>query len=149
MKIIEKFKKLSKRNKILLLIGLVLIAILLSKTLGSKKEAVTYKTEKVKKGNVVSLVSETGEILTSGKADINSTITGVVEEVYVKNQDMVKSGQSLFKVKSTASQAEKSTAYSSYLGVKKYSGISQVCSIYTSIKFFFSQPKIYKRCRCS
>ncbi|MBU1130387.1 hypothetical protein KKE45_03670, partial [Patescibacteria group bacterium] len=104
MKLIKKFKKFfspplveQKRKKILLITGLVIIAVLIGRTLNSSEEAVAYKTEKVKKGNVVSLVSETGEILTSGKVDISSTITGMVETVYVKNQDIVKSGQSLFK----------------------------------------------------
>ncbi|RLC35071.1 hypothetical protein DRH14_01655 [Candidatus Shapirobacteria bacterium] len=118
MKIIKKFKKLSKRNKTLLIVGLVIIIILINQTAEKKEKKITYKRELVKKGKVVSTVSETGEILTTGKVNINSTITGMVEDVYIKNGDIVKNGQSLFKVKSTASQAEKTTAYSTYLGAK-------------------------------
>ncbi len=117
-KILGKFKKLSKKKKIVLAIVLVGAIYGINKMTGKKEESVSYKTEKVSKGGVVSLVSETGEITTSGKVDVNSTINGMVEEVYVKNGDSVKSGQKLYKVKSSASDIDKANAYSTYMSAK-------------------------------
>ncbi|MBU3935586.1 efflux RND transporter periplasmic adaptor subunit [Patescibacteria group bacterium] len=115
---IAKFKKLSKIKKIILFLILIALSFFVYKTFFKKTDEIIYKTEKVRKGTIISLVSDTGEILTSGKVDIPSTITGITENVYVKNGDLVKSGQKLFSVKSTASQADKTAAYATYLKAK-------------------------------
>jgi multidrug efflux pump subunit AcrA (membrane-fusion protein) len=116
--LIAKSKKLSKKKKIILFFVLIVLSFFAYKTFFKKTDEIVYKTEKVKKGTIVSLVSDTGEILTSGKVDIPSTITGIAENVYVKNGDIVTANQKLFSVKSTASQAEKSSAYATYLKAK-------------------------------
>ncbi len=117
-KIIKKFKKLSQKQKIITILGILFLVFLGTKLLPQKEESISYKTEEVKKTSVVSIVSETGEILTSGKVDVNSSIKGLVQEVYVQNGDPVKSGQALFKVESSASFEERASAYSSYLTAK-------------------------------
>jgi len=117
-KIINSFKKLSKVKKILVITGVIAIGFGIKKLTAKDEDTVVYKTEKVSKGEVVSLVSETGEITTSGKIDVNSTINGMVEEVYVKNGDTVKSGQNLYKVKSSASDIDKAESYFTYVSAK-------------------------------
>jgi len=116
--IIVKFKNLSKKKKIILFLILAVVSYFTYKNFSKSSDEIIYKTENVKKGTIISLVSDTGEILTSGKVDIPSTITGITENVYVKNGDFVKSGQKLFSVKSTASQADKTAAYATYLKAK-------------------------------
>jgi RND family efflux transporter MFP subunit len=112
-KFIDKLKTLSILQK-LAAAGILLVIIYLIFT-GSKSEAdAAYKTETVKYGNIVDIVSETGEISTSAKTDVASTITGIVNDVYVENGDEVVRGQSLFSVTSTATQEERATAYSTY-----------------------------------
>ena len=83
-----------------------------------KEESVSYLTEKVSIGNVVELVSETGEVMTTAKTEIESSIKGLVTEVYVDNGSVVYRGQNLFYVKSTATEEERAAAYSSYLAAK-------------------------------
>ncbi len=46
-KLIEKFKKTSKRNKIILIIILVGVIYTISKIGGDSEESISYKTEKV------------------------------------------------------------------------------------------------------
>jgi len=59
----------------------------------SKEEAVSYQTQLVSTGSITQMVSETGEIMSTGKSDVISTITGMVDEVYVDNGTVVTKGQ--------------------------------------------------------
>ena len=111
--LVEWFKKATLKKKALV-VGVVLLAIYLLVTLVKGDLEVAYKTEQVKKGKIVDIVSETGEISTAAKTDVPSTITGIVKEVYIENGDEVVRGQNLFRVESTATQEERAIAYSSY-----------------------------------
>lgn len=84
----------------------------------SAGDDVGYRTEKVKKGVVVSSVSETGEITSGGEVEVLAW-NGLVEEVYVENDDVVVADQPLFKTKGIASAQEMAKAYSDYLTAKK------------------------------
>jgi multidrug efflux pump subunit AcrA (membrane-fusion protein) len=97
---------------------LVLVAGWLILRSGGKEEKVNYLTEKVKKGEVVDLVSETGEVMSTANTQVKSTIKGVVTEVYVENGSVVYRGQNLYYVKSTATAQERAAAYSAYLTAK-------------------------------
>lgn len=77
-----------------------------------------YDTEEVKRADIVEMVDESGVIKISGLTDIYSPTNGVIEEVYVSNGTMVKTGQELFKVKSTATKQEQQAAYANYLAAK-------------------------------
>ena len=108
-----KFKKLSLIQR-LALIGILIGILFLVFTSAKGDTEMAYNTEKVKYGNIVDIVSETGEISTSAKTEVASSITGVVKDVYVENGDEVRRDQSLFSVTSTATQVEKATAFSTY-----------------------------------
>jgi macrolide-specific efflux system membrane fusion protein len=73
-----------------------------------------YQTTKAAKGEIISTVSESGNISVS-QTNVTSPSNGVIEEVFVKNGDDVASGQNLFRVKSSATAQEKAAAYASYL----------------------------------
>ncbi len=109
----NKFKELSLKKK-LVAIGALLVVVYVIVTSGGSDSEITYQTEEVKKGNVVNIVSETGEISTAAKTSVTSTITGIVKEVYVENGDEIWKGQNLFRVESTATEAERATAYSTH-----------------------------------
>lgn len=74
----------------------------------------TYQTATVEKGSLISTVTESGSIMVSS-VSIASPATGVITDVMVQNGDMVTQGQNLFTVQSTATPAEKASAYASYL----------------------------------
>ena len=73
-----------------------------------------YVTGQVSRQSITEIVSESGTINASGRAEIYSPTTGIVSQIYVRNNQIVKEGQKLFAVKSTASSQEKSAAYAAY-----------------------------------
>lgn len=62
---------------------------------GQNKNQAAPQTVKVERGDVVSVVSATGTIKPVNMVDISSKITGLLEEVRVKENDPVKAGQVL------------------------------------------------------
>ena len=111
-------KNLSRFKKIVIA-AIVLIAIFfVFNQSKDKNQEPSYRFQKVKKATIVNIVSETGEIMTSGKTDVSSSINGIVEELYVDNNDVVKKGQGLYKVNSTATDQQRAKAYSDYLKAK-------------------------------
>lgn len=63
-------------------------------------------------------MSESGVVNITGKVDIYSPTNGIVDKVLVANEQVVKEGEELFTVKSTATDQEKQAAYSNYLSAK-------------------------------
>jgi len=109
------FKTTSKKNKLGVIVGALVIILILSKVLGGDKDKIEYEFYKVEKGNIESIYSETGEIQNSNVTEVVSTIEGVVGEVYVNNGAVVYRGQNLFYITSTATEQERALAYSNYL----------------------------------
>lgn len=112
-----RFQKLSKNKKIIVVIIVIGLTIGIWQYLQNKKQDI-YITEKAKIGSITEIVSETGNIETSGKTDVYSVSTGIIDEIKVKNKDIVKKGEELFKVKSTATVQEQQAAYANYLAAK-------------------------------
>jgi len=112
------FKSTSKKNKLWVIIGVLVAMFILSKIFGGDKEEIEYEYYRVKKGNIESIYSETGEIQSSNVTTVASTINGIVSEVYVGNGAVVYRGQNLLFVISTATQQERALAYSNYLTAK-------------------------------
>jgi HlyD family secretion protein len=54
----------------------------------------------------------------SGAVNVYSPTNGIVDEVFIKNEDVVKKAQELFTVKSTATQQEQQRAYADYMTAK-------------------------------
>lgn len=71
-------------------------------------------TDTVAKGTLIDAVTENGNVAAKGQTDITSPATGIISEIYVKNNDQVDIGTPLFKVHSTATDQDKSQAYASY-----------------------------------
>ena len=114
------FQSASLKKKLIVVIVVIVVGILLFLVSGSllggnKQSQVT--TDTVKKVTIIDTVSESGNIQ-SNQLTVYSVSSGVVEELYVKNGDTVKKGDKLFKVKSTASDQDKASAYASYLSAK-------------------------------
>lgn len=110
------FLKLPIITKILLIIVLAGAGwFLFSKISSSSSGKATYQTAKVEKGNIISTLTESGTVTAVSQTAISSPTDGIISEVYVKNGDVVVANQELFKVKSTATDKEKATAYAAYL----------------------------------
>ena len=111
---IKWFRKLRKRNKILLIIAVLVIGFIVFKRIQSSNVQPQYVTNIVEKRSISQIVSETGNVATASRVDMFSATTGIVEKIYIENGDAVKIGQSLFSVRSTATDQEKAAAYAAY-----------------------------------
>ncbi len=99
--------------KIKILVLLVLLAVLWFVYFKSDNKS-EYTTDIVKRTNVTQMVSESGIIASVGSVAVYSSTNGLVDEVYVVNNQDVKKGQKLFSVSSTASKEERTVAYANY-----------------------------------
>ncbi len=120
-----KLKTLSIKKKIL--IGIVLIVaigigILVYKGATAKPN---YTFGIVARSDITEIVSETGKISASGITPILSPANGVVTNIYVENGNEVTVGDTLFTIRSTATEQEKSQAYAAYLAAKTSLDVAQ------------------------
>lgn len=65
------------------------------------KTTVSYVTQSVKKGNISVSVSGTGQVSSLKDVDLTAEVSGNITGVYVKNGDIVKKGDLLFKINSS------------------------------------------------
>ncbi len=108
------FLKTRRRTKFIIIVLLMVGGFIVYGRISNANPQSQVLTETVQRQTLISLVSETGNVSTVGKADVFSTSTGIIEEVFVNNSDVVKVGQNLFRVKSTATDQEKAAANATY-----------------------------------
>lgn len=113
LKPFQWFRKTSWKKKLATIIILIIIISIAASQLRNGKE--TYNTAQATKTNITQSVDESGLVKISGQTDIYSPTNGIIEELYVKNGDLVVKDQDLFRVQSTATQQEQQTAYANYL----------------------------------
>ena len=100
----------------------VLVAIFIFSQQNSQGDLLTKEVER---GTVIETVVSGGNLSAGGEAPIYSSTTGIISEIYVDNNERVKRGQKLFRVKSTASIQEKSAAFAAYQAALTGSNTSQ------------------------
>lgn len=109
------FKTLSLKRKIFFVVIALIIFFIAVGQVASLTQPPPYTTQKVTKGDITEYVTEAGNVIAAGKTDVYSPTDGVVTEIYVANGDFVSEGDSLFTVKSTATEQEAQAAYANYL----------------------------------
>ncbi len=112
---INWFRKTRKRNKIFVIITVLIISFLIIRQVQSANKQPQYLTQAIERTNIAQIVSETGNTETAGRADVFSSSTGIIEEIYIEDGASVEIGQNLFKVRSTTTDQEKASAYADYL----------------------------------
>lgn len=115
---INSFKKRSLKFKVGIVGILSVIILVASFVLTKNNKNADYTADFVTRADIVEVVSETGSVVTAGKTPVYSASKGIVEELYVKNGDLVGIDQPLFKVKSTSTQDEKAAALSTLLAAQ-------------------------------
>lgn len=133
------FRKRRLRTKIFMALGLLLTVFLINRQVSAANAQPSYVTKPVQKGNIVQLVAETGNVNTSGRADVFSTTTGIIEEVYVNNNNVVETNQDLFLVRSTATEQEKATAYAAYQGAVSAQKTAEQTKVTTDAQMWTAQ----------
>jgi HlyD family secretion protein len=85
------------RRWLILVMVLVLLAVLGYFLLAGNDDAAAprYRTESATVGSLVVKVSATGNLQPTIQVDVGSELSGIIEEVYVKDNDRVKKGQPL------------------------------------------------------
>lgn len=119
MSILNRILHLSLKIKIFAIV-LILLAgwLLIPKLFAGKAQQPQYQTATIEKGTLISTVAESGNVTSTSQVTVTSPANGVLEEVYVQNGETVEAGQNLFKVKATATPAEKASAYANYLAAQ-------------------------------
>ncbi|HUD20314.1 MAG TPA: efflux RND transporter periplasmic adaptor subunit [Patescibacteria group bacterium] len=112
------FQNASLKKKILTVIAAGAVVLLVSVPLLSGKQQGQVTTDTVKRATVVDTVSESGNVQ-SNQLTVYSVSSGVIEDLYVENGQLVNKGDNLFKVKSTASDQDKASAYANYLSAQE------------------------------
>ncbi len=112
---INWFRKTRKRNKIFVIITVLIISFLIIRQVQSANKQPQYLTQAIERTNIAQIVSETGNTETAGRVDVFSSSTGIIEEIYIEDGASVEIGQNLFKVRSTTTDQEKASAYADYL----------------------------------
>lgn len=94
-----KFFK-NKRNLVLVILGLVVVAVLvvLAINKGDQRSGIKVTVEKAGKRNIIEVVSANGKIQPEKDIKISPYISGEVIELYVKEGDRVKAGDLLARI---------------------------------------------------
>lgn len=102
-----------KTKKFLIIIPLVVFFLIIRTILlqNSNKELLYT----VKKEDLVDIVQVSGNYSASSQAQVVSPTNGVIDEIFVKNEDLVKKGDKLFHVQSSATLSKQKEAYAKYL----------------------------------
>ncbi len=112
--------KLSLLKKIIFFVVILAVGyFIVSKLFLNKNGKVTYQTEKVTKGNLVVTVSGSGAVASTNSSNITTEATGVVTKIYVKDGDVVKTGDTIAELElDLEGQQKSSQAWSSYQSAK-------------------------------
>ncbi len=100
-KLFVSLKKFIKNHKLLAIIIFIVILgllYLILKPAFAKKSDVSYVTAKVEKGDLISTVSVTGQVIASNSIDIKPKVSGDVTYINLKNGQTVKDGEILLKI---------------------------------------------------
>lgn len=136
------FLYLRKHKWLAIIAAIILIIIGLSIWRQSTQKP-QYVTDKVTRMTVVSEVSESGNIQTEGQANITSAIEGVIEQIYVENEDYVYTNQPLFAVRSLATDQEKAAALSAFQAAQSNTLMAQQNKLLLASQVTAAQKAIY------
>lgn len=112
---------------------------------GSQKQQVQYQTAQAEKGTLITTVTASGTVSTGSNASITSNATGIVQEVYVENGDIVSEGDPIALIKlDKTSQQQQTQAWASYLSAKNNLESAKT-NLYTLQAEMFGKWKTFKR----
>lgn len=108
--------KISLFKKILFVLVVLIVGYFaFSKLFLNKGGKVTYQTEKVVKGNLIVAVSGSGTVTSTNNSNVTTSATGVVKTLYVKDGDIVKTGDKIAELDlDLEGQQKSSQAWASY-----------------------------------
>ncbi|MCR4277231.1 MAG: efflux RND transporter periplasmic adaptor subunit [Candidatus Roizmanbacteria bacterium] len=116
----QQIKKLSLIKKIILLTVILIVGYFsISKLFFDNKNQTSYQTEEVVKGNLIVTVTGSGSVASTNSSNITTSATGVVKNIYVKDGDVVKTGDKIAELDlDLEGQQKSSQAWASYQSAK-------------------------------
>ncbi len=110
-------RRLNKYHLIALAVILVLAAIIIWSTT-SKKPATKYKTEQVRRGELIVIVTATGTLQPTNTVNVGSELSGIIKSVEVNYNSAVKVGQVLARLDTSKLEAQLAQAKASLESAK-------------------------------
>lgn len=93
---VEKIKNIKKRH---IIIGIVIIAVLTTIIICiTQSKQVKYKTKPIERCTITEVVEASGTINPVNTVSVGSTVSGLIKEIYVDYNDVVKKGQILAQI---------------------------------------------------
>ncbi len=93
---VEKIKNLKKRH---IIIGIVIITVLTTSIICiTQSKQVKYKTKPIERCTITEVVEASGTINPVNTVSVGSTVSGLIKEIYVDYNDVVKKGQILAQI---------------------------------------------------
>ena len=116
----QQIKKLSLIKKIILLTVILIVGYFsISKLFFNNKNQTSYQTEEAIKGNLIVAVTGSGSVASTNSSNITTSATGVVKNIYVKDGDVVKTGDKIAELElDLEGQQKSSQAWASYQSAK-------------------------------
>lgn len=116
----QQIKRLSLIKKIILLTVILIIGYFsISKLFFNNKNQTSYQTEEATKGNLIVAVTGSGSVASTNSSNITTSATGVVKNIYVKDGDVVKTGDKIAELElDLEGQQKSSQAWASYQSAK-------------------------------
>jgi HlyD family secretion protein len=98
------------KKKTLIIIGVALVVVVLGlmalKSFSRKDNAVSFTTVKVERGNIGNTVTATGTIEAIKTVNVGTQVSGILSHIYATFNDVVKQGQLLARLDTTALAAQ-------------------------------------------
>src|SRR3989344_494928 len=109
-----------KRKKLLLIAGGIFVTgLIIWRIMAGQNNKTPYQTAKVERGAIVSTVSTSGTVLSANIIKITTQASGTVNNIYVKDEQLVKKGDKILEVSlDQEGEQQNAQAWSSYLSAK-------------------------------
>jgi len=141
----NKFQKLSLFKKIIIITILIgLLWLIKTRIFTSKKNTVQYQTAQAEIGTLIVSVTGSGNVSTANNATISTQASGVVSKLYVKDGDVVKSGDKIADIDLDLEGKQKAfQASSSYQSAKNSLETTKIAMLTTQGDMFMQWDKFY------
>ncbi len=106
------------RYKIYIIIALIVVALIGYSMYKKANVLPNYAMDTVKLDTISDTVSESGNLITDGQANIVAPIDGVINNIFVTDGQTVGKGQALFSISSLATDQDKALAYANLLAAQ-------------------------------
>lgn len=143
MSLKDKFFSLPLLIKIIIGVGVLVVAWLIIARFRGSSVKTTYQTDTATRGTLIVTVTASGNVSSANSAVVTTSTSGVVSKIFVKNGDTVKSGDAIAEVDLDMDGKQRSAAaLASYQNAQNSLNSAQA-NMYSLQSSMFSKWKIY------